>query len=222
MDRTIRITGKAKLSVLPDTTELTVHAEGVYPEYEEAVTESAEGTALLREAVSRAGADPEGLKTVSFGVAPEYESYSDERNNWKQRFAGYRYRHAMRLRFPNDNALLGRLLQEISRCPVGAEFSIGYTVKDQEAVKNDLLGRAVADAREKAAALTAAAGVALGDLLTIDYSWKDIALRAESVAMLKRDMGAGEAFHDINLRPEEIDIEDSVTVVWEIRDFGRA
>ena len=37
MDRIIKVTGKGKISVKPDTIKLNIEAEGVYKEYEQAV-----------------------------------------------------------------------------------------------------------------------------------------------------------------------------------------
>ena len=51
------------------------------------------------------------------------------------------------------------------------EFSIEYTVSNPEAAKNKLLGEAVKDSMSKAGVLAAAAGVTLGDIVNIDYSW---------------------------------------------------
>ena len=62
----------------------------------------------------------------------------------------------------------------LANCGAKAEFRISYTVKDPEAAKNLLLGKAVADAKEKAAVLTQAGGVALREIQSIDYSWGEI------------------------------------------------
>ena len=50
MERIIRVTGKGKISVKPDTIQLNISAEGISKEYAEAVKRSTEDTALIREA----------------------------------------------------------------------------------------------------------------------------------------------------------------------------
>lgn len=222
MDRQIRVTGKAKLSIPPDMTVLEVYLNGRFPTYEETAAGSEKETAIVREEVARAGFDPEEIKTAGFGIEAVYDEYMDERlGKWIRNLDGYQYRHTMRLRFQNDNDLLNRLLQEISRGPVAVEFSIGYAVEDEEAVKNDLIAGAVADAREKAKVLAEAAGVAVGELLAVDYTRGDLGLYRDPVGMLKRNMGGGEIFHGIDFRPEEIQVEDTVTVIWGIKDLKR-
>lgn len=49
MDRIIKVTGKGKISVKPDTIRLNIESEGVYKEYEQAVQKSTEATGILRE-----------------------------------------------------------------------------------------------------------------------------------------------------------------------------
>ena len=222
MDRQIRVMGKAKLSIPPDMTVLEVYLNRRFPTYEETAAGSERETAIVREVVARAGFDPEEIKTTHFSIEDVYDEYMDERlGKWIRNFDGYQYRHTMRLRFQNDNDLLNRLLQEISRSPVAVEFSIGYAVEDEEAVKNDLIAGAVADAREKAKVLAEAAGVAVGELLAVDYTRGDLGLYRDPVGMLKRNMGGDEIFHGIDFRPEEIQVEDTVTVIWGIKDLKR-
>ena len=150
----------------------------------------------------------------------EYESYRDKNNNYKQRFAGYRFRHTLRVEFDSDNDRLGKVLYALANCRIEPEFRISYTVKDPEAAKNLLLGKAVADAKEKAAVLTAAAGVALKDIQSIDYSWGEISFECTPMnRMLMADCkgapveGAGYA---MDIEPDDIEVSDTVTVVWEI------
>ena len=71
MERTIRVTGKGKISVKPDLIQLNINAGEVYQDYSEAVKKSAEETEIVREALNSAGLDPKELKTVSFGIDTE-------------------------------------------------------------------------------------------------------------------------------------------------------
>lgn len=57
---------------------------------------------------------------------------------------------------------------------IGQLIQLINTVKDPESAKNKLLGKAVKDAKEKAAVLTSAGDVTLKDIQSIDYSWGEI------------------------------------------------
>ncbi len=219
MDRRIRVTGKGAVSVPPDLIRLDLTIEDKYPDYEQAVRASSEQTEQLRGTVQSAGFDPADLKTTYFGIDAAYESYQ-EGNEWKQRLAGYRFTHAMQLRFPNDTERLGRIFRALSGCPVPVVFSVGYTVKDPEAVKNTLLARAVEDSRTKAELLTKAAGVALGDIVAIAYTRGEPVLYAramEQTALGRCDTAAAEECCKLNIAAADIDVQDTVTVVWEIK-----
>lgn len=218
--RTIRVTGKGQIRLRPDTTRLTMTLSGLHREYADTLRRSAEDTETLRDVLSGFGFERSDLKTLSFGVDPEYESYRDRNNDYKQRFAGYRFRHVLKVEFPSDNDRLGKLLYALAHSKVEPEFRISYTLRDPEAAKNLLLGKAVADAKEKAAVLTQAGGVTLGEIQSIDYSWGEIDFEYRpmngAVAAKYMQRTDAEAF-DMDVEPDDIEASDTVTVLWEIR-----
>lgn len=219
--RTIKVTGKGNLSVRPDTTRITLTLEGKYQEYKEALERSSKDTKLLGELLTGFGFERTDLKTLSFNVDTEYESYRED-DVYKQRFAGYRYTHMMKIEFPSDNERLGKVLYALANSPVDPQFQISYTVKDPETVKNELLGKAVTDAKEKAAVLAQAAGLSLGEIQNIDYSWGKIDFEVRPVDRMVRANGMLGArmekamAYDMNIEPDDIEVSDTVTVLWEI------
>ena len=216
--RTIKVTGKGQIKLRPDVTRITVTLEGRDADYGEVLRRSSEETDRLKELFAGFGFAGSDLKTLSFNVDTEYEGYQEE-NVWKQRFIGYRYDHVLKVEFDSDNDRLGHILYALANSLLKPEFRISYTVKDPEAAKNELLGRAVADAAAKAKALTAAAGVNLKEIQSIDYSWGEISFETHPVnrMMAAKAMGAAEeGSYDMNIEPDDIELSDTVTVVWEI------
>ena len=141
----------------------------------------------------------------------------------KQRFVGYKFRHMMKVEFLSDNDLLGKVLFALANCPVKPEFRLSYTVSDPEAAKNELLGKAVTDAKDKAAVLTQAAGVTLKGIQSIDYSWGEIDFEYKPMnGMLMADeclaapMAISGTSYDMDIEPDDIEVSDTVTVLWEI------
>jgi uncharacterized protein YggE len=152
-------------------------------------------------------------------VDAEYESYEDERHNYKQRFVGYKYIHTMKLEFDSDNERLGKVLFKLANASVSPQFRISYTVGDPEKAKNELLARAVDDAKAKAEILAGAAGVHLDSILTVDYSMADIVFESHPVramAFRKSANGAVEESYDMAIEPDNIEVSDTVTVIWSI------
>ena len=214
--RTIRVTGKGSLKAHPDRTRITVWQEGIYKDYASALKMSALDSEQLRDLLVPFGFARTDLKTVSFDVDTEYESYR-EKGEYKRRFAGYKYSHTLKLEFDSDNKRLGKILYALSACGLCPEFKISYTVKDPEKVKNELLGNAVRDAAEKAGVLSTAAGLTLGQIQSLDYSWGTLEFEVNTIErrMMCEPTCAEESL-PMDIEPDDIDVQDTVTVVWEI------
>lgn len=222
MERTIRVTGKGMLKLTPDTVRLRMELNDTGKEYEAVFRKSMEHAEQVKEAFALLGFDKSDLKTIHFEVNTEYEQYQDKRNNsWKRRFAGYKAEHVLKIEFARDRNILGKVLYVVAALPSRPEFRIEYTVKDTEAAKNELLAAAVKDSRTKAQTLTEAAGVKLGEIVTIDYSWGEVEFVSQPMSRLyDADAGFGAApedgSYDFDIEPDDIDVQDTVTVVWSL------
>ncbi len=217
--RTIRVTGKGNIKIRPDMTRITITLTEVYKEYTEALKCSSEDTEKMKDLLSKFDFKRTDLKTLNFNVDTEYEGYTED-GAYKQRLVGYRYRHTMKIEFDSDNDRLGKVLYALANSELQPEFNICYTVKDREAAKNELLGKAVADAKEKAAVLTQAAGVILKDIQTIDYSWGELNMETRPMNRMLAAKAVSADIADesyaIDMEPDDISVSDAVTVVWEI------
>ncbi len=222
--RTIRVTGKGNLKVHPDMTRITMELEGRYPAYDETLRHSSEDTEKLKNILAGFGFDRTDLKTLNFNVDTEYESYEERhlsRKEYKRRLVGYKFSHTVKVEFESDNKRLGKILYALANSPLKPEFKISYTVKDQETAKNELLSKAVADSAAKASILTKAAGAKLRDIQSIDYSWGEINFdftpmrHIFSCECIDEPLMADRAY-DMNIEPDDIDVSDTVTVIWEI------
>ena len=217
--RTIRVTGKGQIKVRPDTTRIIMSLEGLYKDYNETLRLSSQDTETLKDILSGFGFERSDLKTLNFSVDTEYESYKDRDGSYKQRFTGYRYRHMLKVEFDSDNERLGKILYALANGKVRPDFRISYTVRDPEATKNTLLGKAVKDAREKVSVLTEAAGIVLKDIQSIDYSWGEIDFEYRPMdggILAERCMAEPTAAYSLDIEPDDIEASDTVTVVWEI------
>ena len=215
--KTIKVTGKGQLRLKPDTTRVTLSLEGTDKEYGKVLERSANDTKELRQLLTGFGFEKTDLKTLQLNVDPEYEGYQED-GVYKQRFIGYRFHHRMKIEFPSDNDRLGRILFALSKSKIQPEFQISYTVKDPEKAKNELLSKAVQDAKEKAKTLTEAAGVELKELIEIDYSFGQLNLEVRPVNRLMKasmDMAVEESY-EMDIEPEDIAVSDTVTILFEI------
>lgn len=221
--RTIRVTGKGMIKVKPDMTRLTITLEGVNDEYSKTLEQSTKSTNDLKDILGKFGFERDDLKTLNFNVNEEYESYKEKENGrevYKNRLVGYRFKHLIKVEFESDNDRLGKILYALANSELHPEFRISYTIKDHEAAKNELLGNAVNDAKAKAVALASASEVTLKDIQSIDYSWGEIDFEVRPMRNMVCDSicvpsGVPDSF-DIDIEPDDIEVTDTVTVVWEI------
>lgn len=222
MERTIKVTGKGKLSIKPDTIRLIMTVEGLEKEYEDAVRISAAMTEDIKKLFVKRGFSKDDLKTLYFNVSTEFESYQAKDKSWKKRFEGYKFVHKMKIEFPSDNKSLGGILYALSHSTIRPEFRFEYTVAEPEKYKNALLGNAVTDSKQKAEVLVSAAGIKLGNIVTIDYSWGEIDFitRPMNDIMLEEYCVGGacpdDLSYDIDINPDDIDVSDTVTVIWNL------
>lgn len=219
MERTICVTGKGVISVKPDLIRLMLTLEDTYDTYEKTLEHSTEQVEMLKDCFEKLGFQRGDLKTLTFNVNTEYESYQDYKKAWKKRFMGYKFVHNMKLEFDADNKRLGEVLYSLAHLSISPEFCINYTIKDPETAKNQLLGKAVVDSKEKAKVLTAAAGVTLGEVINIDYSWGEIKFQSEPMdrcMSLAENCRIASGSYDIDIEPDDIEVTDTVTVVWRI------
>lgn len=222
MERTIRVTGKGNISLSPDTIRIMITQSSVEQTYEMAVKASADAKNILTEALGTLGFKKEDLKTLYFNVDSETEGYQAKDKSWKRRLIGYRYKHRMKIEFPKESDLLGKVLAVIARSSSEPEFSIEYTVSNPEAAKNELLKRAVEDSGKKAKILSEAAGTKLGDIVNIDYSWGQVEFVSRPVDTFGLDLPdvAEDEYIssiDVDIEPDDIDVSDTVTVIWSLQ-----
>lgn len=216
--RTIHVTGKGKVSVKPDAIRLSIEIHGIEEEYSQAVEQSARLTEELRREIVQLGFNGRDLRTVSFDVSRKTESYKDRQDNYKTRFIGYEFMHQMKLEFPSDNKLLGKLLYTLGHSDAEPVFSIDYFVSDPEAAKDELLARAMKDATRKAQIMADASGVKLGKIIHIDYSWGEIRFDYQPVDSMRciESSYVADSMYPMDMEPDDIDASDSVTITWEI------
>ena len=217
MNRTITVKGTGKVSAKPDYIVLSVTLKAQDMEYEKTMELAAEQLENLRNAIVGVGFKRDDLKTSNFNVQPDFQSERDKNGNYKRWFAGYVCSHALKVEFDFDMALLAQTFSALAKCLSEPEFSVQFTVKDKEAVSVSLLKNATENAKAKAIVLCEAAGVTLGDLVTIDYNWGELHLYSPTqYEMADRCLADAPCGSSIDIEPDDIDVSDTVTFIWEI------
>lgn len=218
MNKTITVKGTGRVSVKPDMIVVSMRLETKDKEYDKTMESAAERIELINKSLEEIGFEKQAVKTTDFNVRTDYESVRDKDNNYKSVFKGYVCNHSLKVEFDFDTKRLAKVLSAISACLAKPEFSISFTVKNPSAISEELLKSAAKNAREKAEVLCSASGVKLGELLSIDYNWGELNVysatdyKIESRCMMK----AESCLSNIDIEPEDIDVNDTAAFVWEI------
>lgn len=220
MERTITIKGVGKMKVNPDLVILNIIVDSKEKKYSDAVEKAAQKIEKLDNALVLVGIKKDEVKTSNYTVRTNYVFINDKKNQSKRQFDGYTCEHKLKVSFDYDMKTLANVLESISNCFSEPQFDIVFTVKDKDAVNEELLSIAVKNAKKKAEILCEASGAKLGKLATINYNWSDInifsrpPIRFDDTAELS--IPKLNATTSINIQPDSIDVSDSATFVWEI------
>ncbi len=206
MDRIITVTGAGKASATPDIVRVEGSLIGRCERYADAVQASSESISVLKAAVASAGFDPEALRTTGLSVRTAYRHVNRDGVS-RSEFDGFEYEHAVRMTVDADEGL-GRLLEALLGCDGAPEFHVSYRVSDPTVPMREARQAAVGDAAEKARELADAAGVALGDMVSISYVSSPCNFSSGG-RMMMASMGS-------DITPEDVEFNDSVTIEWEI------
>jgi len=219
MPRTITVKGMGRVTTSPDYVVISMSLMAQDNDYEETMELAAKKIEYLNASLEEIGFEKKSVKTTNFNVRTDYERVKDRSGNYKSVFNGYICSHRLKVEFDFDTKRLAQTLYAISKCLAEPELSISFTVKDPSAVNKELLKSATINAKEKAQILCEASGVELGQLLTIDYNWGELNIVSHTDYMLEEKcmaMPVG-GLADIEIEPDDIDVSDTATFVWEIK-----
>lgn len=214
----IRVTGKGVVTVKPDVMCISVTINDIVKDYQKCLDLSVERTNDVKALFKGFGFTSEDIKTISFGVKEEYQQVRDENGNYKREFRGYVFRHTMMVQFDFDNKRLGEILKSLaSESRLKAEFGISYTVKDKEAVKNEVIVKAVKDAKAKAELIREAADIRVSHIQKIDYSWQEVIVERRNTfggGFTAKESSAIANAYEMDIQPDDITVEDTVTLEY--------
>lgn len=203
--QTIRVTGHGELRVQPDTVRMTLTLAQTDEAYDRAVAAAEDAAARVSEALAKAGISE--LRACGLRTEPKYETVTDESGRRTQKFAGYCAVRRIRASFAAEADLLGKALSALAASGAAPEISVEYTLARPEALREELLARAVKDAKSRAKAIAKAADIKLKGIVTLENAGHGMPfVRA---AALRMDGGA-------DLAPEDMTFTEDVIAVYEI------
>lgn len=140
----------------------------------------------------RAGIQQRNIQTSQLSLQPRYD-YS---NRQAPVITGYEARNTVTAKTDNLNAV-GPMLDALVRAGANNINGVTFSIKDSEAAKSEARKAAVAAARQKAEEMAMAAGVRLGNVISINESGgysgpQPMMMRSAAVADESTPVAAGE------------------------------
>jgi len=212
--RTITVTGRGNVSVRPDITRVTLEISALRPEYIDSYNLAQEYNSLIKGILVRLGLDDKSPKTKSLDISKKTKSVYVNGSYDHEEFLGYILSKVINIDLGMDTLVLGRLLETLGNELTDTEISISYAVSDPKQAQYEMLEDATRDSREKAIRIARTVGCELGEILSINYSWKRVDFSRE-VNICGGKYGSSDGSLDIE--PEDFNASDDVTIVWEIK-----
>lgn len=159
--RLVRATGEGLLSVKPDLAKLNV---GVVTQANTAKDASAQNAAQVEAVLAQLrqllGPNAD-IKTISYSLVPNYKYTPNE----PPTLVGYTANNSMEVIIP-DLSLIGTVIDTASDAGANNVGGLLFTIRDQEPVRQQVLGLAAKQGRAHAQAIAAGLGARVGSIFT--------------------------------------------------------
>ncbi len=211
----IKIEGKGNVRVAPDLAVMNMTVKVTDMDFNRAIKKLNEKTGKLNKKLLDAGFNKEEIKTSQLNV--------QENGKWRNGEyvdSGYVASQFIELKFKRDPQRMARLMNAFAQ-EKGAEalFHFGFALSDEarQQANEELIKKAITDARNKATIISKASGVKLGNIRNIVYgqgNYQPGPLYKESMQMSMRG-AADQSMPDIEA--QEIEMTDTITIYWQIQ-----
>ena len=164
--RTITVSGHGVISARPDTVDITLGVQSQAKSASDALTANTQSMQKLFSELKAGGVEEKNIQTSQFSVNPVY---SRSKNNEPAVITGYRVTNTVNVTITEIDKL-GNLLDVVVKAGGNRINGIRFSIADASALLDKAREEAVKNAVHKAKLYVGAAGVALGQVLSIQES----------------------------------------------------
>lgn len=202
--------GRATVRTAPDRAFVTVATEASAPAPAAAQQQIAQAMTAVRAALKAARVPDDAVKTLAYGLQEEVE-YPNGRRVRK----GYRAVNTIEVRV-DDIAKVGDVIDAAVKAGANNVSDIRFDLKDRDAVEREALKKAVADAKGRAEAIAAGAGVSIGAILRIDERGQEGPVPRPMQVMAMRGAAVADA-PETPVSAGQIEVQATVTLTAGIK-----
>jgi uncharacterized protein YggE len=158
--RTISVNGSAQASLKPDIATIDIGAYSEKPTVEAAQEDNDALMVKIMAALKAQGVDTDkDVQTINYSISQSYDKDN-------KTVVGYRINNSVRVKVRNLDKL-GDILSAVGTAGANLVSNIGFTKEDSEDAYNQLVAKAIADARARAETLAKSAGAKLGAVVCV-------------------------------------------------------
>lgn len=167
--RTITISGEGEATAVPDIAYIDTGVVTEGATAAEALAANTKAMAAVFKGLEDAGIEKRDMQTSQFSVYPVYEQMRPEDRPQTPKIGGYRVQNQLTVKVRDLDAL-GGILDKVVTLGSNQLSGIRFAIDKPEPLLDDARKKAVEDALRKAKLYAGAAGVALGQIMSITES----------------------------------------------------
>lgn len=193
-DDRVNISSNTMVDVTPDIAYIEFIVNGYGNTALEATNKAANKLFIIKKVLLNSGINGDELKTISYNLNRKYTSDGHEN--------GYVSSNSIQVRLI-DISKIGETIDKLSSTDIDSITGVYYSISDREIYQNQLLDKAIKNARQQASIVANASGRSLGKLLSATISnFNDIVrIRSEkmSVNEIATDINSNKITLSINI-----------------------
>ena len=197
--------GEGIVKSAPDRAWVTIAAESRAKSPREAQRMNADAMGAVMQKLKGANLGADAIRTLAYDLQPEFDY-----GNGRQTLRGYVARNSVEVRV-DDIQRVGEVLDLAVGSGATSVSGVRFDLKNREGVEREALKRAVEDARARAAALAAGAGMSVAGVLRIDEQRLGIPPPQPMMMRQRADMATAESAAP-PITPGELEVRVAVTL----------
>ncbi|MCK5782012.1 MAG: SIMPL domain-containing protein [Flavobacteriales bacterium] len=212
--RTLAVSGSGEVSVKPDIANINFNLSSTNLDFKKAIDELNTKVNSLSKALKKVGIPKDEIYSSNYNINKEYEHNYQTR---EKKFIGYKVSHSISVQTSSDTKSVNKVFEAIISSLNDVELTLSFGVKDSEKYKGEMLEKAIADAKQKAEIMAAAAGVKLTEIVKINYQNTPIHFSGNynEIRLNKSAISAAPAMVE-DFNPKDIKRSTNVNIVWRI------
>ena len=161
--RRIDVSGSGIVYAIPDQATVQIGVSSQSASASDALKDNSSKTAAVIETIKSLGVEEKDIQTRDFSIYPTYDQATSTK------ITGYQVNNAVVV-IIRDVKNAGAILDQVVQSGANNISGLSFDVSDPTAQQAEARAKAVAVARAKAEVLASAAGVTLGDIISINES----------------------------------------------------